>query len=405
MTLSIWLDEKPAEAKNGICGDADIAIVGGGIIGAGCAYILSRREPQLKTVLFESQAIASGSTGRSAGFVLRGIQTYYHKAAELYGRENARAIFRFAEENQRLLKEFAGSSQKAVDLDLCGSFLLASSLEELDDLEKSARLMQEDGFEVSYLKEDPIDRGFYGAIYNKNDFALDPVKMVRALLSQSNVEVFEREEVASIEESHNGGKLMLTTNRRKLMCDRVLITTNAYVPLLEPWFADKLKVMRGQILVTKPLRKRILNSLCYANYGFEYFRQLADDRLLIGGCRQFFMEEETGYGDKVTRPVQQALENYIKNRFPDVAGIPVDYRFSGLMAFTADGLPLVGQLKNLPGAYFAVGCNGHGLGYGVNMSRLLVAVALDGESPGIFDARRKLATVSAPLALGQDKGP
>jgi len=60
-------------------------------------------------------------------------------------------------------------------------------------------------------------------------------------------------------------------------------------------------------------------------------------------------------------------------------------------------------LKHLTGAYFAVGCNGHGLGYGINMSRLLVAVALDGASPGIFDAGRKLTSAAPALALGQDK--
>lgn len=389
MTLSFWLDESTEDGRSGIFEEADVAIIGGGIIGAGCAYLLAKKD--LKVVLFEAGSLASGASGRNAGFVLRGIQAYYNQAVDRYGREKAASIFRFAEENQRLLKEFQETTGADISLDQCGSYLLASSLDELIELEKSARLMEEDGFKVEYLKEDPIDRGFYGALFNSCDFAVNPVKLVRALIAKSpTVTVFEMEEVSSIRAKNNGGRLVIRTGRRKIACEKVLVAINAYAPLMHASFKDKLKVMRGQILVTKPLRKRILESICYANFGYEYFRQLPDGSLLLGGCRQFFLDEETGYGDTVTRNVQSALENYIKNHFSDFAGIPIEYRFSGLMAFTPDGLPLVGEFKKIPGVYYALGCNGHGLGYGLNMSRLLTDVALNDKDSGIFSGDRPL---------------
>lgn len=387
LTLSIWLDEKPEQAQSGIYDEVDIAIIGGGIIGAGCAYLL--RAKGLKVALFESSSPAGGATGRCAGFVLRGIQAYYKQAVERYGRDRATEIFQFAVKNQELIRSFKEETQEDFELESCGSYLLAASLEELETLEESSRLMNEDGFEVEFLRNDPIDRGFYGALFNRLDFAVNPAKLVRALLKASSASVFEREEVSRIEKSHNGSAIILRTPKRKIACDKLLIAANAYAPLIEPWFSDAITTVRGQIIVTKPLKKRIIDSICYANYGYEYFRQLADNRLLLGGCRQFFREEEEKtFADCLTRSVQTALENYLKNRFSDFAGIPVDYRFSGLMAFTRDGLPLVGELERLSGAYFAVGMNGHGLGYGLNMSRLLVDCALEGKEPGIFDARR-----------------
>ncbi|MCC7527980.1 MAG: FAD-binding oxidoreductase [Candidatus Melainabacteria bacterium] len=411
MTLSIWLDERrPAEE---ILDEVDVAIIGGGILGSACAYHLHNTEATrgLKVALFESKQIASGSSGRNAGFVLRGIQAYYNHAVKLYGREIAREVFRFAEENQRQIRVFAESVKAEPELDFelaeCGSHLLASSLEELDDLKNSAELMKEDGYDVEFLLEDPIGRDFYGAIYNPRDLAINPVKLTRALLSKSAAHVFENEEVFSVKKSPSGGKLVLSTPKRSMIANRVLLVTNAYAALGSYALAEKVNVVRGQILVTCPLKKRLkdLNTICYANYGFEYFRQLPDNRLLLGGCRQQFMDEERGFGDTVTRSVQTALESYLKHRFPECAGTPVDYRFSGLMAFTNDGLPLVGEHEGLPGVFCAVGCNGHGLGFGLNLARMLVDVALNGASAGSFSVARDSLKKPLTMAFAGEKGP
>ena len=72
------------------------------------------------------------------------------------------------------------------------------------------------------------------------------------------------------------------------------------------------------------------------------------------------------------------------------------------MGFTSDGLPIVGEMKKIPGLFYAVGCNGHGLGYGLNMSRLLVDHALDGRAPGIFAADRAPDSVAVSAVA---KGP
>lgn len=411
MTLSIWLDERASGED--ILDEVDVAIVGGGILGAACAYHLQNNDAtkDLKVALFESRQIASGSTGRNAGFVLRGIQAYYNHAVKLYGREIALEVFKFAEENQRQIRVFAETVKGDAELDFelteCGSYLLASSLDELDDLQKSAEMMKEDGFEVEFLREDPIARDFYGAIYNARDLAINPVKLTRALLSKSKVRVFENEEVYSVKKSASGGKLVVSTPRRSMIANKVLLVTNAYSALGSYALAEKVNVVRGQILVTCPLKKRLkdLQTICYANYGFEYFRQLPDNRLLLGGCRQQFMDEERGFGDTVTRSVQTALESYLKHRFPECAGTPVDYRFSGLMAFTNDGLPLVGEHEGLPGVFCAVGCNGHGLGFGLNLARMLVNVALNGGSAGSFSVGRDSLKKPLALASGAEKGP
>ncbi len=393
MTLSFWLDSDEDQVSEGPTESCDVVIIGGGINGCGCAYYLSQR-PGLKVVLVESQALGSGSTGRNGGFVLRGIEPYYSMAIKRFGRENARYLYGFAEENQIAIQEFQTRFGNHFEYQKCGSYALASSLEELDDLTESATLMKEDGFSFGLLKTDPIERDFYGALLNESDVGLNPVKFVRALVAQSQAAIYENEAVIRLAPGSGGG-VEVHTSRRVILATRVLITSNAYTPLFEPSFKDKFKTGRTQILVTSPLKKEILDKVCCANYGWEYFRQLADKRLLLGGCRQLFIdemeEEETGYFDEVTKPVQTALEHYLKDRFPEILGVPIDYRWSGILSSTADGLPLVGELKHLPGTFAAIAFNGHVLDYGLRMSKFLIEVAFDGKSPGIFALDRKQA--------------
>jgi glycine/D-amino acid oxidase-like deaminating enzyme len=262
--------------------------------------------------------------------------------------------------------------------------------------------MKEDGFAVKLLTEDPLDRDFYGAMENPGDSTVNPVKFVRALVDASSAQVFENETVCKIDS--DGNSVLVNTTKRTFKAQRCLVTTNAYTPLLLSDFIDKIKPARGQAFVTQPLRKRVLEKPCYANYGWEYFRQLSDNRFILGGSRQLFMNEEFGYADMITKPIQSALEGYLKDRFPDVAGVPIVQRWSGIMAFTADGLPLVGELDK-SGVFFAVGFNGHGFGYGINMCKLLVDVAMDGCDAGVFNAERPSLTGKKPVAASQEKGP
>lgn len=380
MTISLWLDNRHKSSEN-----FDLVIVGAGIAGAAAAYWLSKRK-SLKIAVVDGGGIAGGASGRNAGFVLRGIVAYYNKAVERYGREVAQWIFRFNEETQAHLLEFITRHGNAFSYIQSGSYLLASSLEELAELEQSATLMKEDDFQVEYMKEDPLERGFYGAIFNPHDAGVNPYQLVQALLETSDVAVFQSEPVHKIQSSKD--TCLVHTQNRVISCSKVLLTTNVYLPHLFPELRSLIQAVRGQVIVTRPLEETILEKLCYANYGYEYFRQLPDKRFLLGGCREPFAKDETGYEDVVTSDVQAALLAYLKDKFPEVAGASIDYRWSGTMAFTRDGLPIMGAIKDKPGLYYLAGCNGHGLGYSLALSKLLVEFALDDAEPGIFDAKR-----------------
>jgi glycine/D-amino acid oxidase-like deaminating enzyme len=85
--------------------------------------------------------------------------------------------------------------------------------------------------------------------------------------------------------------------------------------------------------------------------------------------------------------VQDGLALFAAHYFPDVETHTAD-RWSGVMGFTPDGLPLVGTLPSLPQVYFAVGLGGRGLAWAFVVAERLVELMLRDAEPGILAADR-----------------
>lgn len=378
MTVSYWQD---ASAEQTI--ECDVCVVGAGLVGLYLARLVAGQG--LRVCVLEARHVAAGASGRNAGMVLTGTAYYYHDALRVYGRELARKIWELTHHNRdiaRGLSEEFGTPWEPV-----GSLLLALDDTEAEDLERAADAMYEDGIQAKYSHKDPTKRGFIASIVQAEDAGIHPVKFTQALGASSGAYILEQSEVFAIEPMVGGG-VEVRSRRALVRCGKVALCTNAYSPLLHPYFEGKVMPTRGQILCTEPLGKTLLTQMCYADYGYEYFRQLPDGRLMLGGWRHHFRDVEVGYEDRTTPGVQGGLEKFMSQYFPEAKGARITHRWSGTMGFSADGIPLVGSLPDMPDVYFAVGFTGHGLGFGLATAERLATNMLFGHELEWLDARR-----------------
>jgi len=102
----------------------DIAIIGGGIVGAGTFYQLQKHHPSLKIILIEKEShLAAHQTGNNSGVIHSGL---YYKPGSLKAKncvEGRKALVKFAEENY-------------IPYDVCGKIVVAVDDSELPYLEK-----------------------------------------------------------------------------------------------------------------------------------------------------------------------------------------------------------------------------------------------------------------------------
>lgn len=102
----------------------DIAIVGGGIVGAATFYKLQKRFPDLKLVLIEKEKeLAAHQTGHNSGVIHSGL---YYKPGSL----KAKNCF----EGRHELVVFA--KEHGIDFDICGKVIVATDEKELPNLDR-----------------------------------------------------------------------------------------------------------------------------------------------------------------------------------------------------------------------------------------------------------------------------
>ncbi len=378
MTVSHWQADG-SQVRH----DVDVLVVGAGVVGCAAAYFATQAGREV--VITEMRDVGMGASGRNAGFMITGIDMYYHHAIARYGHSTVRELYALSKTTHGHWRHFAETG--GVKLDECGSMLLAESPEEAEELKIAAEAMHKDGIAVIYHDHDPLDRGYFAAIEQPWDCAVQPYDLAMAICEQSGAELIANNELYRLEQNTNGG-VTVYTQHVIFNANKVMLCTNAYSPRIHPYFIGKVIPTRAQCLVTETLDTPVLNTCGYSDYGYMYYRSTFDNRLLIGGGRKQHQKlENNTTEDRVTDPVQTTLDVYMQRHFPEVK-VPVSRRWSGIMGFTQDKIPLVGTLPDMPDVGFVVGFTGHGLAFGAGTAARAMAHLLNGEDAGVVSISR-----------------
>ena len=376
MTVSHWqTDPEPPRTET------DFLIVGAGLTGCSAAIFAAQAGRQV--TLTDARGLGLGASSRNAGFLLSGIDAYYHRACERYGEATVRELWDVSLRTHAHWRAWAAGRARIVD---SGTLLLAQTPEEARDVEQAARALAAAGIEHRYHPRDPLERGYYAAIERRQDAAVQPLELLQAVFAESGADLLENNEVYHIEAERDGA--LVHSRRYRIRARQVLLCVNGYAPLLHPYFRGKIVPVRAQCTVTEPLERSLLETCGYADYGYWYFRETFDGRFLLGGGRATHRAQEDDTSeDRTTTAVQAAIDAYRRRHFPEIEA-PVARRWAGIMGFSADGLPLVGRLPGLPQVGFALGFNGNGLALAAGVAERAVELLLDGRHPGALDAGR-----------------
>jgi glycine/D-amino acid oxidase-like deaminating enzyme len=170
----------------------------------------------------------------------------------------------------------------------------------------------------------------------------------------------------------------------ELDADAIVVACDGFIPQLLPELP--VRATRGQVLATEPLRERRYDRPHYARGGYDYWQQLPDGRLVIGGNRDASLATEDTEIEETTALIQERLEALVEQ----LAGYrpEVTDRWAGIWGTTPDLVPLVGEVRD--GVWVAGGYSGHGNALGLACGEL-VARAILGEHPPeleLFDPGR-----------------
>ena len=273
-----------------------------------------------------------------------------------------------------------------------GLLRLAVSEEEAEHVREHARALRDDGFPGEVVERDELPpalrrSGLVGCLTD-HDGALQPARWYRLLAGaaeEAGARICEGSAVRGPVPAPEEGPLV--TEGGSVRARHVVVAADGALPALVPEYGGRVRSRRLHMVATEPLPPT-LDHLVYARWGYEYLQQRPDGRILAGG-----FSDVDGDGSYHGQRRGQSRDLGARRALPP--GGPrrgrqcVSHRWAGVVGYSDDSLPYVGEVPGRAGLYVSGGYSGVGNVPGFMCGRDLAdTIAGDGPEP-LFPADRE----------------
>jgi gamma-glutamylputrescine oxidase len=341
--------------------EVEACVIGAGVGGLSCARRLTRHG--IETLVLERDTVAGGASGRNGGFLIAGLAPFHNDAVELYGRDYAKRVYARTLAVQEEMYALACELGVGEALRRVGSLRVSSSEEEAGHVRRHAAALRDDGFPAELLEHEELPpalrRSAWNACLTDHDGALQPARWIRALageVERAGVRIHERSPVEAPVSAPEEGPVAIAT--ATVRARHVIVAADGALPALVPSYDGRVRARRLHMVATAPLLERVVEHLVYARWGYEYFQQQPDGRILAGGFGDLDGEASyTDRGDGDPR-IWRRIERYLREDLGLEADIT--HRWTGIVGYSEDRRPFVGAVPGRPGLWVAGGYSGTG---------------------------------------------
>jgi glycine/D-amino acid oxidase-like deaminating enzyme len=343
---------------------ADACVIGLGGSGLTLIEELLRRDERV--IGLDAFDVGAGAAGRNGGFLLAGTYDFYHDAIRRHGHARARAIYAATLQEMPRIAEAAPRTVRFV-----GSKRIAASEAELADCEAQFAAMRADDLPCEWY-DGPDGRG----LFIPTDGAFDPLTRCRILADAARDEgatLFAQSPVLDISGS------CVRTPLGTVHAGRIFVAVDGRVEQLFPELSSQVRTARLQMLATEPTNEITVPCPMYYREGYEYWQQLPNGRVALGGFRDAGGEEEWTTSSAPSPTVQAQLERFLREHLGVQA--PISHRWAASAGYTTTGLPVIAQVRENVWAFG--GYSGTGNVIGALSARAVAAAALDHDMTGV----------------------
>lgn len=370
-TYNGLLKSYPSLQQDDVC---DVIVLGGGITGA--LMVNKLTEEGLDVVLLDKRDVAMGSTSASTALLQYEIDLPLCKLIESIGREDAERSYWVCHESIDKLESLLATLDGDAGFQRKKSVYLASTEEDVPDLEKEFEARQRAGISVELLTASDIASKFSfqrpGAILSHQAAEVDSYRLAHLLLERAQkngARIYDRCGMTDYDTS-SGEAIIAAEGGWKVHAKHVVFATGYESVEYLPKKVVNLK--SSYALVSEPLQHfdgwwdRAL--LWETARPYFYMRTTSDGRALIGGVDHPFRNPASR--DALLPKKKELLMKKFAELFPRIP-IEVAYSWAGTFGETKDGLAYIGSVPDRPLCHFALGFGGNGITYSVVAAEMI----------------------------------
>ena len=354
---------------------ADVVVVGGGIMGASCAYHLAKRGCRRVVILESQESCGLGATGQNAGGIRHQFSTEINIRLSLI--------------SVAMLERFPEEMDQEVDLRFCGYLFLVDREEDLTAFKASHQLQRSLGVpsqmlglaEVARLAPQVNLDGILGAGFCPRDGLADPSCTLLGYLSQGRRHGLEVMTESPCLGLLTDGKRIrgVTTPKGTIATDTVLLAAGPWSgQVARQWGLDlPVEPVRRQIAVTGSLPRLPSDFPFVIDFSKALYFHREGDGVLTGMSNP---DQAVGFDISIDEDWKLIHLREAIRRLPLLEDSVLKTEWAGLYEVTPDAQPILGALPSMEGLYACTGFSGHSFMHGPAAGLLLAEEILDGQA-------------------------
>jgi gamma-glutamylputrescine oxidase len=394
---SLWADTaEPLPTFPKLAGEvkADVVIIGAGYTGLSAAHHIAKSG--LSPVVLEAHHPGWGASGRNGGVITAKFRLSFRDIDAAHGRAMAKRMYEIAHESVEMVDELVSELGIAsARLTRSGQVkaahneaTLRAAIDEAAWMTREMRDTEVRILDPHQVRDETGSQVFVGGILNPGSGGIHPLNYLRGLakgVARRGVPIFQESPVLALRRDSDG--VVAETPDGVVRARQAIVATNSYSDLTSATARVQrtLVPFRSALIATEKLSPNLAGSLMPTGRTYtetkrmmRWFRKV-DDRVIFGGRGAFGKQDSESAFD--------ALRKAMVGIFPELADIPLAFKWSGLVAMTLDSVPHVGRLDDR--TLYSVGYNGAGVAMSSLMGGYLAAL-VRGEKVdlGLLDAGR-----------------
>lgn len=358
--------------------EADVVVVGAGIMGLAIAYNLALHGVE-RIVVVDRSYLCGGASGRNGG----GVRAQWSSETNI----------RLMRRSIRLCEAFATKMRINVWFRQGGYLFLARSQEMAKQLAASTELQRDHGLatrmvdaaDAKALAPELDTQGLVAASYNPDDGVVFPWPFVWGYARECErlgVDIHTHTSVQNLETE--GRRISaVVTDRGTIKTQKVICAAGAWSPELTRMVGVELPSHphRHEICSTEPLKPFLKPFIGDLESGLYFSQSMRGE--IVGGISNAAVPTGADQGSSLR--FLGLYARALTRTMPILSGVRVLRQWSGCYDITPDGNPLVGEVDEVDGLVLVSGFMGHGFMIAPVMAELLVKNMLYGEERELFE--------------------